>query len=465
MSFGIWGWKFDPITAIVTLVVAPFGVYAVLALRRHFSHVARHLLDGILQAVSQVATQRIAATLSLRRYSRLQLAGQNRFLNVPGIVEINLEIDEIFVPLTLERAGTSRNYSHSDILGIGDRIRIVGDPGSGKSSVAKRLFRDECKKTQNGFGSDRLPMFVELRRLNIPANASEKGLGDWFLKTLVAAIKKLDVYEAERCFNVYASTKGLLIILDGLDEVSAVQYPRVEKAINALSSRLQELGARNVVVLTMRTQFHQQIRGSYTKSFPIILNLKPFSPTDIFDFLTRWPFVADRKEQNIVRIYNDLTDRPTLREMCTNPLILSMYVAQDQASGHRLAPKSRTDFYLQITEELLIRRRAKQIGASDAQALLRRQRQRILGQIALEHLCDSEQPANLIPWEHGVSVAAKVLGSDEIGATLLLRDIAKETGLITEEREGETFRFIHLTFCEFLAAVQAIQSVEDGWGN
>jgi hypothetical protein len=46
-----------------------------------------------------------------------------------------------------------------------------------------------------------------------------------------------------------------------------------------------------------------------------------------------------------------------------------------------------------------------------------------------------------------------------------LREIAKETGLITEEREGETFRFIHLTFCEFLAAYESALGRANGWSE
>ena len=57
------------------------------------------------------------------------------------------------------------------------------------------------------------------------------------------------------------------------------------------------------------------------------MTLKSFSPSDIYEFLTRWPFKT-KKTLHITRIYNELTDRPTLREMCTNPLILAMYVAE-----------------------------------------------------------------------------------------------------------------------------------------
>jgi hypothetical protein len=465
MRFHFGDWTFDPYSSLITLGIMPVVLYAIASLRKLMSSVARYTIDGVFLGVSRVATQRVAARISLRRYGQLQLAGPTRYLNVPGnTTEISLDIDQIFVPLVLERAGSLQTFGHNEVTTLGRRIRITGDPGSGKSSFAKRIFRDECAKALTKPNAARFPLLIELRRLDFPKGTSAKKLGDWLYNYLLATAKSYDMYEAERCFSAYAVTSGLLIILDGLDEVAAATYSVAEAAINGLSSKLEQMGSNNIVVLTMRTQFHLQVGRAYRETFPISLSLKRFSPTDIYAFLIRWPFEDKTKNDHVIRIYNDLTDRPTLREMCTNPLILSMYVAQDQTSGHQLTPESRSAFYKQVTEELLIRRRAKQLGPSDTQTVLRRQRERILGRIAFEHLCDGNQPANLIPWEDGKRIVTQIMGvKDSAGSEKILREISKETGLISEEREGETFRFIHLTFCEFLAAVEATQGRSDGW--
>jgi hypothetical protein len=465
MKVEIGGWTFDLYSSLVTLGVMPIVYYLATSLRKLLSTASKYAIDGVLLAVSRVATQKVAARISLRRYSHLQLAGPTRYLNVPGRSnETFLNIDQIFVPLILERAGSLQTFGHDEAISLGNRIRITGDPGSGKSSVAKRIFRDECMKALRSPDAARLPLLIELRRLEFPKIVGPKKLGDWLYNQLLETIKLYDIYEPERCFSAYSVSSGLLVILDGLDEVSAAAYPQAEAAILGLSSKLEQMGANNIVLLTMRTQFHLQVWRSYADTFPVSVSLKRFSPTDIYAFLTRWPFDPPNQSKHVVRIYNDLTDRPALREMCTNPLILSMYVAQDQAADHQLAPESRSDFYKQVTEELLIRRRAKQLGPSDTQVVLRRQRERILGRIAFEHLCDGNQPANLIPWEDGKRVVSEIMGLKEANtAERLLRDISKETGIISEEREGETFRFIHLTFCEFLAAMETTQGKSDGW--
>jgi hypothetical protein len=459
----IGNWKFDPVTSILTVVIVPTGVYVLIRIRGFFKQAIGHLLDGIVYTLNKIVVHRVAASLTLRRYCRLQLAGPTKYLRVPASTEISIDIDRIFVPLVLENQGLSSTYDSLSLLDAGTRVRVVGDPGSGKSSAAKKLFRDVCRRATFLPASSRFPIFLELRNLEIPKTVAANKLGDWIVNHIKTLCASYEVYNLEQCFDVYANKTGLLIILDGLDEVSSTRYPRIALALNALSTKLQQLGENNAVVLTLRAQFHQQTRADFEESFPTVLSVKRFSPTDIFEFLSRWPF-ANENFENVVRIYNDLTDRPSLREMCTNPLVLSMYVAQDQIGGYQIAPDSRTEFYSKVAEELLIKRRAKQIGAFNAQAAVRDQRQRVLGKIAFNHLCDPDQSPNHLDWSDAVDIVMSVVGSKtKDDASTYLRDLAKETGLIGEEQEGESFRFVHLTFCEFFCAYEAVHGRSDGW--
>ena len=240
-------------------------------------------------------------------------------------------------------------------------------------------------------------------------------------------------------------------------------YVRVRDAVNLLSDILHRRSENNQIVMTLRSQFHQQIRGDYSNSFPSVLTLRRFSSTDIYRFLSNWPFATQRAE-NILRIYSDLSDKPALREMCTNPLILSMYVARDQeAVALRLTAATRTSFYASVTEELVIRRRITQTRNVENQDILRAQRYRVLGAIAFNHLVLGRDSANYISWSEATKIVATETKKGAIKAEELLREISKDTGLITEERRGEILRFIHLTFCEFLSAHYAREYRTDGW--
>ncbi|MGJ5042759.1 MULTISPECIES: NACHT domain-containing protein [unclassified Bradyrhizobium] len=456
-------WKFDPISSIFTMVVLPIGIYVIVKIRRFIKESAGYLVDGIIYSLNKAFVHKVAAAFTLRRYCRLQLAGSTKLLRIPASTEVSIDIDEIFIPLVLENFGVGASYNSSSILSAGSRIRIIGDPGSGKSSAAKRLFRDECQRAIIAPSRARFPVFIELRTLDIPKNVAAKKLGDWMLTYVRENCAKHDVYNLLKCLDVYTYKTGLLVIFDGLDEVSSANYQRIAVALNLFSETLQQLGDNNVIVITLRTQFHQQVRPDFQDAYPTVLSVKRFSPSDIYEFLTRWPFATGRFE-NVVRIYNELTDRPSLREMCTNPLVLSMYVAQDQIGGGLLAPDSRSEFYSKVVEELLIKRRAKQIGALSAQAVVRQQRQQILGRIAFNHLLDKDQSPNHLKWSEAVDVVINIARcKDREDATRYLRELSKETGLIGEEQEGESFRFIHLTFCEFFCAYEAVHGQKDGW--
>lgn len=456
-------WKPDLVSVLVTALVAPLGYYLLKIVLRHLKHWFGYLLEGGLYWATRTIKHSLAGSLTMKRYCRLQLSGGNQYLHVPSRHDVQVEIDKVYVTLTLENQGAEQgSFSHQDILSAGNRLRIMGDPGSGKSSLIKRVFRDECKKALDAPARTRLPVLLELKNLRIPESHDADKLGTWLYARLREGAEKSAVYQMGECFDTYSQTAGLLVLLDGLDEVSTTDYPRVQSAILQLGDRLAQLGDKNVIILTMRTQFHQQIKESFRDGFATALFLNAFTPSDIYKFLTKWPFRADA-DKSVTRIYKELTDRPTLREMCSNPLVLSMYVAEDQASNQAIAPESRTEFYTRVTEELLIRRRQKQLPQTIAASAIREHRARILGRLAYEHLLNPEQPANSLDWPAAVAAVREELRCGEQEAETKFREIAKETGLVSEERERQSIRFIHLTFCEFLAAYEAVQGRADGW--
>lgn len=456
-------WNFDLQTAIATLFASPivFGIIA--TFKKYLKVWVAYITDGLMFQISKVVNSQLAGRFALKRYAQLRLGEESRYLHVPSSRDIKLEVDRAFVTLSMEHQGSEKkHYDHTDLLSVGSRIRVIGDPGSGKSSLIKRLMRDACFQAIDDPKLACLPILLELKSLDIHNVPDDKELGVWLFEKLRSDTSNINVYRMQDCFDSYVLDRGLLVLLDGLDEVSTQQYPRVRDAINKLSAHLAQQSENNRIVLTMRTQFHQQVKDQYRDNFGQALFLRPFSPTDIYEFLTRWPFDQNRR-MNMARIYKELTDRPSLREMCGNPLVLAMYVAEDQAQGHIVAPDSRTEFYRKVTEELIIKRRQKQTGAAPAHMKLREQRELILGRLAYNHMLNADQPANALSWNDAIRITQDVMNCSDQEAEILFREIARETGLITEERPRETLRFIHLTFCEFLAALEAVQGQSDGW--
>jgi NACHT domain len=456
--FANWSWP----TAIVTGLALPVLTVIGLAVRKALVKWTRYAVDGALYVVGKYLTHQVASAVTLRQYATRQLAGPSGELLVPAREDIALKTDRAYVPLTFEGPLAEKRYDHTTIALCGNRIRVIGEPGSGKTTVLKRILRDECRRALRSARSARFPVLFELKYVNPPADVPAVDLGDWFLNFIKSDLVKTEVFNMAQCIDSYLSHGGILLLLDGADEISSSNFSRAIAAITQLSLRLQQLSDNNMIIMTMRTQFHQLTRSSFAETFPHVLEAKPFSPSDIYRFLSVWPFKENPQVQ-VARIHADLIDRPNLRDMCTNPLVLSMYVAEDQLTGHPLVPESRTDFYARVAEELLIRRRASQVGAPAGVLKIREDRAKVLGRLALEHLLDEKQAPNLLRWTDGVRIASEVYACDQLQAEERLREVAVSTGLVSEERPGESLRFIHLTFCEFFAAQHAIRGRRMGW--
>lgn len=408
--------------------------------------------------------KRVAASLSLRQYCRHSLAGPTTNILVPSNPPLKLIIDQVFCPVTLQRPDTRQKleYSYSSLIDFSSRQVIVGDPGSGKSTLAKRIFRDACLKGEYGPKIARLPILVELRDFPRLIEGVETKSDDWLIAKLREEVAALPFYQMGDCFDAYATSSGLLVILDGLDEIPSDLFLRANKAINGLSKALHAKSPNNVLFVTTRQQYYSRVEEYFVGEFGASTSIDRFSSSDIYRFLARWPF-PESEPGFASKIYSTLMERPTLKDMCGNPLVLSMFVAEAQNAGLVLVPDSRTDFYNKITDELLYRRRIAQLQAVGNQTLLKKERYSILGQICYEHMLQKDQPANQIPFGRAVGIVRSQRRMNTPEAERYLEELIKETGIFSHERERESLRFMHLTFCEFLAAHYAANGHKDGW--
>lgn len=420
------------------------------------------VLDALYWITGRFITRSTQRYVNARRYFHNCLQSSvSSHLPVPGRVGIGLNIDESFVNLTLDRGlVSSRTYTHMNILDAGSRLIIVGDPGSGKSTLVKRILRDECRLGTSRPAEARLPIIVRLSQFIPPAlPLSAEEMTDWAISELRKQVAQVPGYKMEQLFESYSQRSGLMVLLDGLDEVSTPNFGNVARAVVSLDQRLSALGPRNVIVMTMRQSFYDQVGSHFIDSFAQILRVKSFTANEVYEFLTRWPFDRHARTHRINEIYGELAEHPNLRDMCTNPLVLAMYVANYESVEANDLPDTRTEFYSKIAHELLVARRSRQASSRTARSVLERQREHILGSIALANLLESEAPSNRISIDRAIETVKDILdSSSDEHAERSLNQIASETGLIVEEQSGESLRFIHLTFCEYLAAVECVKS-------
>src|SRR5579859_7940615 len=119
-------WHLDIPTLLITLLALPLITYFIGIIRKHGKIWGSYAIEGAMYWLGRLLIHSLAARFSLSKYCRLQLQKDNKYVYVPSRNEVKLEIDKVFVKLTLEhQAGEGAAiYTHSTILNAGNRIRV-----------------------------------------------------------------------------------------------------------------------------------------------------------------------------------------------------------------------------------------------------------------------------------------------------------------------------------------------------
>jgi len=459
--------------------VSPAAVLAVLAFLyrrfrksgdREIEPFGRYLWNGLRFYVGRFLWRQLVAEAALRSYAKVQLRSTGAEMTVPATYPVPLLVDRVYVPLLLQ-GPLQETVDHHWLLDRGaQRVVVIGDPGSGKSSLVKRVFRDACRRAASSPRRASLPVLIELRTLT-PSLQQSNDLS--LMDAIERTVANVDIYRSDQAVTRLRTGPGLLILLDGLDEVPIDISLKLQSKIGDLSQKLAETSPNSSIILTARTQYYLTAMQSRLKESFTALTIQPFSQGDVYQFLIRWPYAKGRSlAREATRLFSKIQQLPSLAEMCTNPLALAMYVARDQQTGGSEFVETRTSFYHALMGELLVKRRARSEGSrASGLTRLRDERIAILGRICLDHLLDPDEPANSIPYSRFRAVlheAMSIVGEEatEVGEEATDREIDElsiQTGLFTVEREAETLRFLHLTLCEFLAGTEIVNGGEEAW--
>lgn len=233
--------------------------------------------------------------------------------------EKKVKLSSFYYPskLTFQTGLTKQITSLRDLPTTGGVV-IQGTVGQGKSVFLRYL----CIKELSSQSSGRIPVFVELRKLE-----SEFTLEQALFSTLEA----LGFDVTAELFEYYAESGKLVALLDGFDEIDEGLVGSVITKLESWSQRYPNLQ----FIVTCRPGGEVQKSSCFT-----ILSLAPLTPDDHRPFLTKIGVKGKTLDDLLTAIERSPVE---IKEFLTTPLLLTLLVLVYQAEG--AIPNELPDFF------------------------------------------------------------------------------------------------------------------------
>jgi predicted NACHT family NTPase len=334
-----------------------------------------------------------------------------------------------------------------------ERLVILGDPGSGKSSLLQFLaLRWARIEDPNLLYTEPLPLLVELREYDRWQCASGKS----FVRFLHEGQTwhRLNQSDLDRKLRVHGATA---LLLDGLDEI--FDPARRESVINDVQRFSNDYAGARIIV-TSRVFGYKQGRLADAEFRHFML--QDLDDSQISEFLGRWHETTfdkpDDREFKKERLARALRESRAIRELAGNPLLLTMMSILNR---NQELPRDRVRLYEQASRVLLHEWDTERALGSDPQLKDKIGYQEKAG--ILRDVADYMQHApeglagNIIAREQLERILRDYL-KDKLGfmqphaLARALVDQLRERNFILCYLGADSYAFVHRTFLEYFCA-------------
>ncbi|MCZ2155103.1 MAG: SUMF1/EgtB/PvdO family nonheme iron enzyme, partial [Bryobacterales bacterium] len=367
------------------------------------------------------------------------------------------------------------------------RLVILGAPGSGKSTLVSYLALclagdhlgdkdiNQALLQERGWSLSHLhliPVPVTLRTYAAEGLSKQQDLWAYIEATLTK--EKLAGYAPH--LKGRLKKKGGLLLLDGLDEVD--DAPTVREVLKKQIERFTDEFPEVRVIVTSRPYAYG---AGWTLNRFSVTRLLDFSPKQIDAYIDQWyeatgedpalglgPDKAKEYAESLkAQVNPKYRSTHSLRELASNPLLLTMMVYIHRGREGGQLPHRREELYRLCVNLLLeLWQRSKNINLLDKLNISREQLEKALQEVA--YVAHKEQPAASKTADiTGELLAGKLHKYRGEGVTadtgLLIEYVRDRAGLLqqhhskTSDDDDDLYRFPHRTFQEYLAALYLLR--------
>ena len=344
--------------------------------------------------------------------------------------------------------------SGMDAVKTHSKLRLLGKPGCGKSTFLRHLAV-ECDR--GNFAANLVPIMITLRDF---ADES-KDISSFSLLNYIHSELIVDGVELSE-LKILLRNSRVLLLLDGLDEVSQQDNNAVLKEIR----RFSEKYSQNLFVVTCRTAAKTLDLKGFTD-----VEIAPFTQSQIVAFAQKW-FAVFSKQNNLNDLdpavefiaQLDLPENLSFRRLVVTPLFLHLacWVFHRQEKF----PRKKAEFYKQCLDLLLGKwDKIRGIKRDEVyRGFLLPQKLKLMSQIAaatfeqgdyfFEQKTAEQQICDFISNLPNAPIEPEELVYD---SEVVLKAIELQHGLLTERVRG-IFSFSSLTFQEYFTARNIVAS-------
>ncbi|GAB2817670.1 NACHT domain-containing protein [Ferruginibacter profundus] len=235
---------------------------------------------------------------------------------------------DIYYPINLnqDHKKTIDTSNIKNLFADGNYVTIIGDAGSGKSTLIKHLFLNSIKE------QFALPILIELRYLNGTNGNIEEFICEHVFENKLSVNGKI----LEKLFE-----KGKFVFfLDGFDELNSDIRNHVIKSLNLFMSAYDE----NKFILTSRPYSNIESLSVFRN-----LHIKKLEPKEINEFI-ELQLKGEKELAKKIQLSIKESKSSYIESFLANPLLLTLYILTFQTYAE--IPDKKYIFYRRVVNAL-----------------------------------------------------------------------------------------------------------------